>query len=135
METRQQRQYDIWASNLLFFAFGLSLPINYVLHEGFFASNLQAKDYVVLYLISPVMLVLYYYIRKGERAVKTLFLVLYGLAILQILSHSSSYIPTNASLETFDFFSQHTITLTACLLILLSFRSTKPANDKPTLHA
>lgn len=119
MET-QQHKYDIWASNLLFLGFGISLPMNLLLHKGYFASGLQTKDYIILYLISPVVLIIYYFIRKGVRAVKILFLALYGVTLVQFLPNNSSSIPTGATLKTVDFFSQHILQLGGSLLILLS---------------
>jgi hypothetical protein len=135
MVTHQQHKYDIWASNLLFLGFGLSLPMNYLLHKGYFASGLQTKDYIILYLISPLILVMYYYIRKGVRAVKILFLTLYGVTLMEFLPSNSGSIPTDATLKTFDFFSQHILQLGAGVLILLSFWAPQLSPTKQAPHA
>ena len=135
METRQQHKYDIWASNLLFLGFGLSLLMGFLRHTGYFASDLQTKDYITLYLITPLLLVMYYYIRKGVRAVKILFLTLYGVTLVQFLPSNSGSIPTDATLKTFDFFSQHILQLGAGVLILLSLWGPQLSRTKQAPHA
>lgn len=134
MVTSQQHKYDIWASNLLFLAFGLSVGMGYLRHRGYFANDLQPKDYITLYLINPILLACYYYIRKGLRPVKTLFLTLYGLVLIQII-RTGSPVFSDASLKTFDFVSQHFLQLGASLLMLLSLWSSKHSGNQPSRTA
>ncbi|WP_157530578.1 hypothetical protein [Hymenobacter norwichensis] len=109
--------------------------MNFLLHKGYFASGLQTKDYFILCLFSPLILVMYYYIRKGVRAVKNLFLALYGLSLVQFLLSNIDSIPTDATLKTFDFFSQHILQLGAGVLILLSLWVPKSIHTKQAAHA
>ncbi|MDU0372103.1 hypothetical protein ACFPAF_17000 [Hymenobacter endophyticus] len=123
MTTIQKHRYDIWASNLLFLAFGLSVLMGYLRQRDYFAPDLNTQDYIMHYLIAPVLLVVYYYIRKGIREVKTLFLALYGATLLNILTSSYSFISSEDPLKTFDFLSQQLLYLAASVLLLLSLWS------------
>ncbi|MBO3270732.1 hypothetical protein [Hymenobacter defluvii] len=125
MEATQSRKYDIWASNALFLTFGLSVLMGFLRHTGYFASDLQTKDYLQLYLITPFLLLIYYYIRKGLRPAKTLFLVLYGLVLINIISYGTQASWFDTGLKTFDFLSQHFLQTLAGLLILLSLLVSK----------
>ncbi|MCA8830503.1 hypothetical protein [Hymenobacter pini] len=132
MATVQKHRFDVWASNLLFLAFGLSVLMNYLRHTGYFAPTLQTKDYIMLYLISPVLLVAYYYIRKGFREAKTLVLALCGVTLLNTLTSSHNFISSEDPLKTFDFLSQPLLYLAASILLLLSlwsFRRSSTAHE------
>lgn len=132
MSTSQKNIYDLWASVLLFFAFVLSLLMNFLRHTGYFAPNLGTKDYIILYLCMPVALVIYYFIGRGKREAKTLFFALYAVTLWEIVTSDKKFLGHN-NLATFDFLSQQVLNLGACLLALYTLWISKAAN-KPSKH-
>ncbi|RPD43754.1 hypothetical protein DNI29_23120 [Hymenobacter sediminis] len=135
MATSQKNIYDVWASVLLFVAFALSLLMNFLRHTGYFAPNLGTQEYIILYLCMPVALVIYYFIGKGKREAKTLFLALYAVTLWEIVTSGKDFLGQN-NLATFDFLSQQVLHLGACLLVLytlwLSKSTSKPSPPTTT---
>lgn len=121
MESTQPSKYDRWASNALFLAFGLSVVTNFFLKRGYFASDQHTKDYVTLYLITPLLLVVYYYIRKGLRGAKLFFLAVYGVLLFELITKGIGAVMASTPLLMFDFISQHILQATASIFIIVSF--------------
>lgn len=131
MVTTQKSKYDVWASNLLFLAFALSLLMGFLRHTSYFADELSTKDYIILYLIQPLVLVLYYYIRQGSRPAKTLFLALAGVTILQSLANGFNISFSSDPLWAFDLLSQFLLSLGAGVLVILSLWFSNNSADSP----
>jgi hypothetical protein len=134
----QQTKYDIWATNALFFAFGLSIVMNYVTKKGFFASPMTTSTLVGLIIGNGLMLGLFYYIRKGLKGAKTSFLIIYALVVLKIVSGDWIAKSCDTPLNTFDFISQHTLQVAASILLIISLiktRNTELAADEAKLAA
>lgn len=128
MEATQPTKYDIWASNALFLAFGLSIVTNFFLKRGYFGSDLHTKDYVTLYLIAPFLLFVYYKIRKGLRGAKIFFLTIYGVLLFELLTKGTGAVMASSPLYKFDFISQHVLQATASILIIISLLQAKKTN-------
>lgn len=123
MTTTQQRHFEVWASNLLYLTFGVSLVADYLLGHGYFAPGKRQGQYFELYLAMPVLLVVYYYIRQGVRGAKTLFLVLFAFVLFHL--HEGGLPPSDydTEWEVFSLVLQYGLQLMACALLLLSLRA------------
>lgn len=116
-----RRKYDKLASYLLFLAFGLSVVFNYFLKEGYFAESSNWKGYVVLWVCTPLVLLLYYFIGKGRVGAKTVFLVLYGVVMATSLINYQHNIDDQLTtpLKAMNYVSQNFLQISACILMLL----------------
>ena len=76
MENTRKHTYEVWASNLLYLTFAVSVVANFMLHCGYFAAHKSTGQYLMLYGVSPLLLFAYYKIRQGIKGAKTLFLTL-----------------------------------------------------------
>ena len=112
MTTAQQRRYEVWASDLLFLTFTVSFVADFVLRCGYFAPHKSTGQYFLLFV--------YYKIRQGVKAAKTLFLTLYAFVLLQLLSGGLSPTSYDTPLELGNLLVQHGLQVGACLLLLLS---------------
>ena len=122
-----QYRYDKQASYLLFFAFGSSVVFNYFLKEGYFASGNNQKGYIILWVCTPLVLFIYYYIGKGHKGAKTTFLTLYGLVVITSLANYQGAIASQltTSLKAINYVSQNVLQLLACVLMIIGFMSPK----------
>ena len=120
-----QHKYDKLASYLLFLAFGLSVVFNYFLKEGYFINNNNQKGYIILWVFTPIVLLIYYYIGKGHKGAKTTFLALYGLVVITSLANYQGAIASQLTmpLKAINYVSQNVLQLLACALMIVGFRS------------
>jgi len=129
MEPSKQHKYEVWASNLLYLTFVVSLVTDFILKCGYFAPHKSGSQLVMLYVITPFLLFVYYKIRQGVKGAKTLFLACYALVVFQIISDGLSPAAYDTELKAFSLAAQHTSQILACLFILLSLRT--PASKQP----
>lgn len=129
MEPNQQHKYEVWASNLLYLTFTISLITDFVLEYGYFAPHKSMGQYLILYGVNPLLLFVYYKIRQGLKSAKTFFLVCYAFVIFHIFSDGVDASSYDTELKTFSLVAQHTSQILACLFMLLSLR---PTTSQPT---
>lgn len=129
MTSTQQHRCEAWASNLLYLTFLVSLVTDYVLGRGYFAPHKSQGQYLELYLATPLLLLVYYYIRQGLRGAKVFFLVTYAFVLFHLFSEGVSPSAYDTELEAFSLLTQHGLQIMACLLILLSLR---PVEEEAT---
>ncbi len=120
----QQHRYEVWASTLLYLTFAISTLVGLFSALGYFPRHQSTASYLVMYTAAPPLLVVYYYIRKGARVAKILFLALYAFVLLQLLRSGlppTSYAATPP--EVAHLLVQHVLQVGACALLLLSLRA------------
>jgi hypothetical protein len=126
MTTAQQHRYEVWASELLYLTFTVSFLADFVLGQGYFAAH---KNYLLLFGANPLLLFIYYKIRKGIKGAKTLFLTLYAFVLLQLLRGGLSPASYDTPLKLANLLVRHGLQLGACLLLLLSLRMPAEASS------
>lgn len=123
MTTTQQHRYEVWASNMLYLTFAVSVVADFLLRRGYFAPHKSTGQYLMLYLASPFLLYVYYKIRQGVKGAKTLFLTLYAFVLFQLLNGGLSPASYDTPLEAINLLVQHGLQVGASLLLLLSLRT------------
>ena len=133
----QQHRCEVWASNLLFLTFAVSLVADYRLGCGYFAAHKSQAAYGMLYLGNPILLATYYYIRRGLRGAKTLFLTLYAFVLFNLMTGGLSPTSYDTPFELGNLLVQHGLQVAACLLLLASLREPEGAGAPmaPEHHA
>lgn len=122
MTATQQHRFEFWAAALLYLTFAVSVVTDFLLGRGYFAPHKSMGDYSTLYLATPLLLVVYYFIGKGLRGAKTLFLVLYAFVLFHLMSDGLPPASYDTPLELGSLLVQHGLQVAACLLLLLSLR-------------
>lgn len=127
--TPTQHRYNILASSLLYLAFFLPLPLDFINKQGFFNPNKPDVNYMGVYAIMVVSLGLYYGIRRGWQWVKILFLLISAGALLATMWHFDQIkIGLYAHhVALASFVMQKVLQLAAIVLIVLSFFQKGPA--------
>jgi hypothetical protein len=120
MTATQQRSCEVWASNLLYLTFGVSVVADFLLNRGYFAPHKTTGQYLMLYGANPLLLFVYYKIREGLKGAKTFFLTLYAFVLLQLLNGGQPPASYDTPLELASLLVQHGLQIGACLLMLFS---------------
>jgi hypothetical protein len=120
MTATQQRSCEVWASNLLYLTFAVSVVADFLLGRGYFAPHKSTGQYLMLYGATPLLLYVYYKIRQGLKGAKTFFLTVYAFVLLQLLSGGLPPTSYDTPLEAANLLVQHGLQIGACLLMLLS---------------
>ncbi|OGX91268.1 hypothetical protein [Hymenobacter coccineus] len=125
----QQHRYEVWASNLLFLTFAISTAVGLLVALGYLPRHRGPAQYgyLSMYTAAPPLLVVYYYIRRGARVAKILFLLLYAFVLLQIISGWRPLTSYATPAGIVHLLAQQGLQIGACVLLFLSFRTpTKP---------
>lgn len=122
MTATQQHRFEVWASNLLYLTFAVSVVADYLLGHGYFAPHKSTAQYLTLYAATPLLLWVYYKIRQGVKGAKTLFLTLYAFVLFHLMSDGLPPTSYDTPLEVASLLVQHGLQVCACLLLLVSLR-------------
>ena len=85
--TTTQHLYNVLASNLLFVMFFLSIPINFFTKQGYFTPSMHSGIFVVYCMVTALILVLFYVIRRGKAWAKILYIILFIWPLADSLWH------------------------------------------------
>ena len=122
-----QTKQDILATNILFAALFLTIPVNYVIKDGYFSQTISKTAFTALIVVTPFILAHYYYIRAGYKWAKVLFVILSGLSLLFLVLDFKRI--AAGSLDTLpkmtNFFIQQVIQFVAFILVLVSLSKSK----------
>jgi|GEM_PF-3244177 len=131
MTLAQQRRYDTWAAGLLFFGSIVATIVNYFTKQGFWKPTLTHKALLMLLLFQPLYLAWVYFIWKGKRWAKIIYITTSALGLLAFL-----FLPTPADIRAapvaarLNLNAQNVMAFSVCLLLVLSLPRPKPALEE-----
>lgn len=127
--TTTQHRYNVLASNLLFVMFFLSIPINFFTKQGYFTPSMHSGIFVVYCMVTALILVLFYVIRRGKSWAKILYIILFIWPLADNIWHFKRNAPElfATPLHTLNFALQNGLQLIAVVLLVLSFFKREPA--------
>ena len=132
--TPTQHRYNVLASNLLYAGYFGSTLMNFFTHEGFFARNLPPRTLWVLLASLPLVLGLYYLIRRGNAWAKWLFVILYLTSVVATIWTETHRFPIarfRGNVNLVNEVGQYLLHGTAVVLIIMSFFKKPPAQPVP----
>ncbi|MGI4760916.1 MAG: hypothetical protein ACRYF0_09435 [Janthinobacterium lividum] len=124
MTLTEQHYVDKIAAGLLIFGSIAATIINYFTNQGFWNPGYSHTGLIALILFQPVYVLIVYYIWKGKRWAKILFIVLCTPGFLALLFDSKrvTAIAFTSPGAVANFIAQTTLSVSVVILLILTLR-------------